>query len=290
MPAEARDFIPTYVSEIIKETDGDLDDCMVCAAISLADAWTLGEFLTRSDGDKRNVINLREKRAKALGPSKAVGGLTLADAERYLQAIDPDIPNLPRYPGHGGSQRYTFEEFWDLISDGHAAILLGNPSRVKDPRSPLRTKQGNDDYPHAIFVYRGRPTVARVYDALTRHGPDWRGEDVEREDLRQFSTAFGTPGAIGCSVVRIGAATRAARERNAKEVAVRMLKVSNKNLVAQRDEVSRELDIAVSDLQAAEARIAILESATQPDLTLVRREARQSFKDEALAAVGSILA
>lgn len=50
--------------------------------------------------------------------------------------------------------------------------------------------------------------------------------------------------------------------------------------ISSLEEEAVELE---ADLEAANDRIAILESAQSPDLTAVKREARQSFKDEVLA-------
>ncbi len=298
MPIDPQSYVPPYVSEINREVDGDLDDCVLGAVISLGALWTGGEILYKPDGTRRSVIDMREQRVKVLGEGKRSGGLTLPDADKFIRSFDPRLPKLPYYPmqkPYDGTLRVTFEEFWSRISNGEAGILLGNPSLVKDASSPLRTKQGNDDYGHAIMVYRGQLRRARVYDSLTRQGPSWTGEWVPKEDLQQFSRAYGDPTAIGCALIEIGSETMAAREQRKAIVAVNALNTKLSALRRQYDTLESErsktveelvqanlrISTLAADLESAESRIEILESGQ--NLDEVRKAARQSFKDDVLA-------
>ena len=283
MPVDPLKYIPPYVSEINREVDGDLDDCALSAGIALAAVWTGGEILFKQDGTPRNVIDMREARVKALGPGKKAGGLTLPDVNQFLHWFDETLPDLPYYPfqkPYDGTLRLSFDQFWEKLQGPYAAILLGNPSRVKNPASRLRTKQGNDDYGHAIFVWKARNGKATVYDALTRNKPDWQGERIPKEELAQFASAFGQPDAIGCAVIQIGSATKEARARQSAKERESRIKAAHAAVEKVYQDNIRSLE---ADLVSANDRIAILESAQSPDLTAVKREARQSFKDEVLA-------
>lgn len=224
MTATAERYKGVYVSEVLKEV-GSYSDCGASVAIMLAADWTLGEWLVRPDGQQRDVIELREVVRRRIGDT--MGGLTLHDMNDIIRELDPDIAPLPRYDGQaakpgqstqGANLHLTWDEFRAAVSDGHSAALCGNPIGVKDEGSPLRTKQGSDDYPHVVHLTDGNVNGARVKDPLTRHMPGWLGEMVRWDDLRQFTEAkhagarqFGSPTAIACAVVRIGSETEASR-------------------------------------------------------------------------------
>lgn len=296
MTATIAAFRPRYYSEIIRETNG-FDDCAICSGLVLFEMATLREGVTKNDGGLFDTIRLRELRDEAgLRPD---GPLRLNDIAQYLAFVstkagmDPAF-RLDYYPGHpGGTLRLSWDEFRAKVSGAHVAILLGNPSAVRDPDSPLRSKQGNDDYGHAIAVFDGGPNGATVYDALTRKGENWKGERVRWDDLRQFTEAkkggdrlYGTPDAIACAVAAIGSETGEARAKRAALVAAAK---ANDRLKAQRDQTAlateerdqarRELAAAATSLDIAHndianlqeagrhlmARIAELEAATPPD-------------------------
>lgn len=252
MTATADRYTGVYVSEILKES-GSYSDCGASVAIMLAADWTLGEWITRPDGRQRDVLELREVVRKRIGDT--TGGLTLHDMNDIIHELDPEIAPLPRYDGQaakpgqstqGANLHLTWEEFRALVSTGSAAALCGNPSGVKDEGSPLRTKQGSDDYPHVIHVAGGNANGARVKDPLTRRLPTWLGEMVRWDDLRQFTEArhagvrqFGSPSAIACAVIRIGSETEAARTGR---LGARSLAKCRDNLDAARAQTALALD------------------------------------------------
>lgn len=261
MTATIAAFRPRYYSEIIRETNG-YDDCALCSGLVLFEMATLREGVTKNDGGLFDTIRLRELRDEAgLRPD---GPLRLNDIAQYLAFVstkagmDPAF-RLDYYPGHpGGTLRLAWDEFRAKVSGAHVAILLGNPSAVRDPASPLRTKQGNDDYGHAIAVFDGGPNGATVYDALTRKGENWKGERVRWDDLRQFTEAkkggdrlYGTPDAIACAVAAIGSETGEARAKRAALVAAAK---ANEKLQAQKAQTS--LATEERDAARTEARLA----------------------------------
>ena len=101
-----------------------------------------------------------------------------------------------------------------------------------------------------------------------------------KEELAQFASAFGQPDAIGCAVIQIGSATKEARARQSAKERESRIKAAHAAVEKVYQDNIRSLE---ADLDSANDRIAILESAQSPDLTVVKREARQSFKDEVLA-------
>lgn len=270
MTATAARYRSPYVSEILGETDGNIDDCAVSTAIMLGADWTLGELLVRPDGDQRDVIAVRETVRKVLGPGDRTGGLTLHDANDMLQALDPELKPLPRYAGQalepgqsaaGATLRLTWAEFRELIRRGHVGLLCGIPSGVGDADSPLRTKAAYDGYKHVIHVSDGREADALVKDPLTRRKPGWRGERVKWRDLREFTEAkvdgrraFGTDDAIACAVVKVGDETESARTMRQLRAAVgrkdeRIDILAAKVRLAEegRDKALVDLGLAIAD-------------------------------------------
>lgn len=301
MTATASKYRSPYVSEILEEPDRTLDDCAASVAIMSAADWTLGEAITRPDGSPMDVLFLRNALRKRIG--RVDGGLTLHDVNDLIRELDPELPPLPRYNGQklrpgqsseGATLRLTFEEWKAKVMAGHVSALCGNPAGVKNPSSPLRTKQGDDDYPHVIHVSDGDTGGAVVKDPLTRRKPGWAGERVTWKDLREFTEAskggdrlFGSPSAIACAVVPVGGETEAARvARKSLATIVRLNgKVSDQRdqtrlATEERDAARVEARLATeaasglrSQLTAAQARIKELESLPSPDcITQVNAE------------------
>ena len=295
MVATAEKYRSPYVSEILRETDGSLNDCAVCVTIMLVGDWTLGEALTNPDGSPKNVLFLREWVRRQLGPGAQDGGLTLHDANDMAHLLDPDLPDLPRYSGQrsrtgqstaGAGLSLTFEAFRDAIRAGSSAALCGNPSGVKDPNSPLRSVQGNDDYAHVIHVTDGSATGALVKDPLTRHKPGWAGVRVSWDDLRQFTETkkngqrlFGSVGAIACAVIKVGDQTAAARASRQSLATIARLNQKVADQKAQTALAADERDQAKRDLATANARIAELEAEPQADCTVAVNAERARVLD-----------
>ena len=281
MAATATKYRAPYVSEILRETDGSLNDCSVCVTIMLVGDWTLGEALINPDGSAKDVLFLREWVRKQLGPDARDGGLTLHDADQMARLLDPELPPLPRYGGQtarpgqstaGATLRLTFEAFKAAIQNGNSAALCGNPIGVKDPGSPLRSVQGNDDYAHVIHVTDGNATGALVKDPLTRHKPGWPGVRVSWDELRQFTEAkkngerlFGSPTAVACAVIPVGAETEAARVGRKSLATIARLNQKVSDQRAQATLATDERDQARRELATAQARIAELEGAGPAD-------------------------
>jgi hypothetical protein len=99
-----------------------------------------------------------------------------------------------------------------MLQAGHCAVLDGNPKRVADMSSPLRSMQAKDDYDHAVFIHTARGERAFVMDPLGRGR--YHGQWVPRIDLRQFASAFSTAsGSPYCAVVRRGQQSSVERVR-----------------------------------------------------------------------------
>lgn len=265
MSATPKAYIPRFYSEVVKEV-GSPDDCAICSGLTLFDAATLGEGVTRDDGGQFDTIRLRELRDEA--GLKPDGGLRLNDIAKYLAFLDEraGMP-LPRfaldyYPGHpGGKLVMDWPAFKARMQTGSAvAILLGNPIGVKDPASPLRTVQNSDDYGHAIAVMDGRDADARVFNALRWKQPGYRGERVPWSHLKQFTEAekngdrlFGTPRAIAVAIAEVGSWTVAAREATKADA---LLDRMTERYRAQREQTTLtagERDAARAELQTAKA-------------------------------------
>lgn len=295
MTATPSKYLIPYTSEMRREADGGFNECCDASAVMLGAAWTLGEILENGDGTRKNPNVFRNTLRGKAGFSEA-GGLTLHDANDMLQAIDPELPPLPRYNGQrlrpgqsseGANLRLTFEALQERLRDGHVAMLCGDPAGVKDPKSPFRTKARNDRYPHVVVIYRGDGKGATLLDPLTSQGPAWKGERVSWEDVRQFTEAkdakgdreFGSKDAIACALVPIGAETEAARASRKSLATIARLnqKVADqreqtKLATDERDAARTEAKLATeassglrTQLSAAQARIKELEALPTPD-------------------------
>lgn len=317
MTATAAAYRAPYVSEILRETDGTIDDCAVSTGIMLAGDWTLGEALTRPDGKPRDVLFLREWTRKQLGPGAQDGGLTLHDMNDLMHELDPELPPLPRYNGQalrpgqssaGATLRLTFEELKQAVQKGASAALCGNPSGVKDPNSPFRTKQGSDAYPHVVRLTDGDSTGCRLYDPLTKKGTNWPGERVSWDDVRQFTEAkkpgtrdrqFGSVSAVACAVIVVGSETEAERERRKAFVAASKANLRLADQKAQTRLATEERDTARTEatlaqqaadelrtaLTATQAALTECQNATPPDCTIPVRDATQAEHARMVALV-----
>lgn len=295
MTATASKYVSPFVSEVLRETDGSIDDCATSSGLMLACDWTLGEFLVRDDGSTWSVLRLREVLRRKLGPDDKVGGLTLHDVDEALRAIDPELPPLPRYGGQklergqspdGATLRLTFEEWQAMLRGGHVSLLCGIPAGVKDPTSPLRALTRFDGYSHVIWVGDGGKDDALVKDPLHARRPGYRGERVTWTQLRQYTEAkkdgqraFGSPTAIACAVVPVGGETAAARVARKSLATIARLndKVKDqrdqtKLATEERDAARTEARLATeaagglrTQLTAAQARIKELEALPAPD-------------------------
>ena len=130
------------------------------------------------------------------------------------------------------------DEVWARLGDGCCGVLDGNPIKVKDPASPLRSMQADDDYDHAIFLHTAGPDRAFVMDPLGRGSYD--GSWVPKDDLRQFASRFtSTSGTPAVALVRRGQQSSIARQR--------------RTLATQLQVVQTELDAAKAHLATVRA-------------------------------------
>ena len=160
----------TYRSPFITETDEpSLTDCQVCAGLMLVAEWTAGEAILDRHGntlDTAGLKRLRERIRVLSGDTE--GGASLEDLARGIARRFPDLPPLPRTTALVEPLVLSFDELWAKLQSGHGAVLDGNPSKVQDPSSPLRSMQAKDDYDHAVFVPTAKGDRAFVMDPLGR--------------------------------------------------------------------------------------------------------------------------
>lgn len=246
MTATPARYLTPYVSQMLKEPDRTYDDCAAATGLMLGGDWTLGEILERPDGKERDVLTLRNIVRKRIGDTD--GGLTLHDVNDILHELDPDLPDLWRYPGQkaksgqstaGATLRITWEQFRQYLQSGWSAALCG------------RTATGVG---HVVHVTDGAKDGAVRRDPLTRNKPGWRGEKVPWSELRAFTERkdrngdrYGSDDAIACALVKVGAETMAERARRAGEEA--------------RAKAVRQRDAAVAEARLATTTVAELRTA-----------------------------
>jgi len=285
--ATAKAYRTPYVSQMLQEPDRTWDDCCASVTIMLGNDWTLGEWSIRDDGRPRDVHVLRNLIRARIGDTD--GGLTLHDANDMLHELDPDLPDLPRYPGQkakpgqstaGATLRLNRAELKEMLMDGHSAAVCGLSGTVG----------------HVIYASDGTKDGPIVKDPLTQHAEGWPGERWTWDRLWAFTEAsigndrqYGSPGAIACAVVKVGDQTEAARmtaigaKATAKVVAQRDAQKQQTTLATdERDQARRELATAT-------ARIAELEAATPIDCSSAVNAERSRFRAAVMDAVRDLL-
>ena len=133
----------TYRSPFITETNEPaLIDCQICAGLMLVAEWTTGEAILDRHGNTLDAVGLKRLRERIRVLSGDTdGGASLEDLARGIARRFPDLPSLPRTTAPIDPLRLSFDELWARLESGHCAVLDGNPSKVTDPKSPLRSMQ-----------------------------------------------------------------------------------------------------------------------------------------------------
>jgi hypothetical protein len=194
-----------YRTPFITETDEPaFTDCQFAAGLMLVAEWTAGEAILDRHGNTLDSVGIRylRERIRVLS-GDTEGGASLEDLAQGIARRFPDLPPLHRTTAPVDPLRLSFDELWATLQAGHCAVLDGNPVKVTDRSSPLRSMQPKDDYDHAVFVHTARGDRAFVMDPLGRGR--YQGAWVPKADLRHFASRFMTiSGSPYCAVVRRG--------------------------------------------------------------------------------------
>jgi hypothetical protein len=205
-----------YRSPFITEANElALTDCQFASGLMLLAEWTSGDAIHDGHGNTLDAVGLKRLRERIRVLSGDVaGGASLEDLAWGIERRFPDLPALPRTTAAVSPLRLSFDQLWAKLKAGHCAVLDGNPGRVADPSSPLRSMQPHDHYDHAVFVHAARGERAFVMDPLGRGR--YRGRWVAKADLRQYASRFVTAsGSPYCAVVKRGEQSRVERVRRA---------------------------------------------------------------------------
>ena len=243
----------TYRSPFITETNEPaLIDCQICAGLMLVAEWTAGEAILDRHGNTLDAVGLKRLRERIRVLSGDTdGGASLEDLARGIARRFPDLPSLPRTTAPVDPLRLSFDELWARLEHGHCAVLDGNPSKVQDPSSPLRSMQAKDDYDHAVFVHTARGERAFVMDPLGRGR--YQGQWVPKADLRQFASRFTTAsGSPYCAVVGRGEQSSVERLRRQLREQTRSLRAE---LATARSAVTTARAQALRDAARAIAAV-----------------------------------
>jgi hypothetical protein len=173
-----------------------------------------------------------------------VGGASLEDLAHGIARRFPDLPPLPRTTAPVDPLRRSFDGLWSKLQAGHCAVLDGNPAKVSEPKSPLRSMQGNDDYdtpssstPHG---------VSGSSSWTPSGGAANQGQWVPKADLRQFAARFATSwGSPYFAVVKRGQESRVERVRRATREQTRSLRTE---LATARAQALRDAARAIAAL------------------------------------------
>jgi len=243
----------TYRSPFITETNEPaFTDCQFASGLMLVAEWTAGEAIHDRHGNTLDAVGLKRLRERIRVLSgDIVGGASLEDLARGIARHFPERPPLPRTTAPVHPLRLSFDQLWVQLKAGHCGVLNGNPVKVQDPKSPLRSMQAKDDYDHAVFVHAVRGERAFVMDPLGR-GRD-QGQWVPRVDLRQFVSRFTTSsGSPYCAVVPRGEQSSVKRLRRAMREQTRSLRA---DLTAARAAITTARTQALRDAAKAIASV-----------------------------------
>jgi hypothetical protein len=187
VPLSVKDYKPPFVTET---DEVRWDDCTVCSTLMAVASATLGEVVSKPDWSTLGDSGLKARREKIrdwLPPDKQNGSTTMTDM-RY--AFKKEFPWLPFEIPHYEEQKNTWQDvLLGLLDKRTVAVLLGNPSDVKDESSPLRRWTNNDDFGHAIYAdhaKKGEDGSVSIFimDPLGRG--NYEGQYVSASDVRQF--------------------------------------------------------------------------------------------------------
>jgi len=214
-----------YGTPFITETDEPaFTDCQFASGLMLVAEWTEGEAIHDRHGNTHDAVGLKRLRERIRVLSgDTEGGASLEDLARGIARRFPDLPPLPRTTAPVEPLRLTFDELWTRLQTARCAVLDGNPIKVTDPRSPLRSMQAKDDYDHAVFLHAAKDNRAFVMDPLGRG--HYQGAWVPKADLRQFASRFTTAsGSPYCAVVERGQQSSVERVRRQVQEQFRSLR------------------------------------------------------------------
>jgi hypothetical protein len=184
---DPNDYVPPQVTETWGEQQ--FNDCTWASGYALVDIWTTGAVTRDRNWRPFGQARLKgEREALREASGDLLGGSTLDDLARGIAAYWPDLPRLRRSTNGGGVG--DFAAMWEALMGDESVLLQGNPSRIPNQQSFLRTAQGNDDYDHSILVVRSREDAGLVMDPLRpwTAKPRW----VPKAELRQFASRFRT--------------------------------------------------------------------------------------------------
>jgi hypothetical protein len=203
-----------YRSPFITETNEPaFTDCQFASGLMLVADWTDGEAVHDEHGntlDAKGLMALRERIRVLSGDVE--GGASLEDLARGTARRFPELPLLPPTTAPDDPLRLRFDELWVKLQGGHCAVLDGNPIKVQNPTSTLRSMQAKDDYDHAVFIHTARGERAFVMDPLGRGS--YLGQWVAKTELRQFASRFTTAsGSPYCAAVKRGEESSVERVR-----------------------------------------------------------------------------
>jgi len=189
-----------YIPPQITETWGESQyiDCTWAAGYGAVDIWTTGAVTRDINWRPYGQARLKaEREALREASGDLTGGSTLMDLARGVEAYWPQLPALrTSTPGDPGGVSWSYQELHAKCADGWSALLQGNPSRIQNQSSFLRTAQNNDDYDHSVLGVRVRANGDwLVMDPLRpwTSKPRWVPSNEIEAFLTRFTTSTGNP-------------------------------------------------------------------------------------------------
>lgn len=162
-------------------------DCAICSSLMAALHLTRGS-ITKQIPEWPNDLPVRERIRKA--QPQAPDGGTFISANRTVLVAMFGLPFVSANLFNAAADVFA------ALDTGQAAIpLLGNPIGVKDPNSPFRTVQVNDDYGHVVCLVAHDKAHKRtlMLNPLRKMPMSFAGEWVPDVDVAQFASRFDRP-------------------------------------------------------------------------------------------------
>lgn len=233
------------------------DDCRVCSALMLVQAWTLGSVVMNPSGryyGLKQIKVFREGMRNKLPADRQVGGLGPQDTKQMIAKTWPWLPPVQQ-------PVLDFDVLWNRLANGFAYSVSGNPSDVKRELSKLRKWTINDDFGHEVFALRlnNDKTRVHIFDPLAPAGH--KGSWVPKSEFRQF-LYMRDGNVLYCTQVKIGDQSPERRMQRAKnQQIVKIERAHNAEVTALNRKHDAEVDELNGDILELSQQIMPIEEA-----------------------------
>lgn len=247
MAVTAERYLPIHVTQV---DETRWDDCRVCAALMLVQAWTFGSVVQKPNGEFMSpgeIKKFREAMRDRLAADRQIGGLGPADTLKMIAKTWAWLP-VPK------QVVLSFSVLWERLGDGYAYSVSGNPSEVKNQLSKLRKWTNNDDFGHEILALRknAKNDAVLIFDPLAPryvNGKQYKGHWVPKQEFRQF-LYLRDGNVLYNTQVKIGAMSQANRVRIAKNAQMTKIETAYDAKIERLQEERNALALKLAECES----------------------------------------